>query len=165
MSEPFLSEIKIVSFNFAPKGWALCNGQLLPINQNQALFSLLGTTYGGDGRVNFSLPDLRGRIPIHMGGGHTLGERAGEEAHTVNMSEMAAHSHTFSANSGTPTQGSPAGNMWASNSGAYSNAAPNSAMNPASISNAGGSQPHVNMQPYLVLNFIIALQGIFPSQN
>jgi microcystin-dependent protein len=165
MSEPFLSEIKIVSFNFAPKGWALCNGQLLPINQNQALFSLLGTTYGGDGRVNFALPDLRSRIPIHFGASHTLGERGGEENHTVNMSEMPAHSHAFSANDATPTQGSPAGNMWASNSGAYSSASPNVSMNPTSISNAGGSQPHVNMQPYLVLNFIIALQGIFPSQN
>jgi microcystin-dependent protein len=165
MSEPFLSEIKIVSFNFPPKGWAQCNGQLLPINQNQALFSLLGTTYGGDGRVNFALPNLRGRLPIHFGNGHSLGEAAGQEAHTLNMSEMAAHSHTFSANNATPTQGSPAGNMWASNSGAYSSAAPDAVMNPAAISNAGGSQPHTNMQPYLVLNFIIALQGIFPSQN
>jgi len=164
MTEPFLSEIKIVSFNFAPKGWALCNGQLLPINQNQALFSLLGTTYGGDGRVNFALPDLRGRIPIHFGS-HTLGERGGEENHTLNIQEMTTHSHTFSANNATPTQGSPAGNMWASNSGAYSSAAPDAAMNPASISNAGGSQPHANIQPYLVLNFIIALQGIFPSRN
>ena len=165
MSEPFLSEIKIVSFNFAPKGWALCNGQLLPINQNQALFSLLGTTYGGDGRVNFALPDLRGRIPIHFGNTHTLGERAGEENHTLNISELPAHSHTFSASNADPNQGTPAGNMWASNSGAYSNAAPDSTMNPASISNVGGSQPHTNIQPYLVLNFIIALQGIFPSQN
>ena len=165
MSEPFLSEIKIVSFNFPPKGWALCNGQILPINQNQALFSLLGTTYGGDGRVNFALPDLRSRIPIHFGSSHTLGERGGEENHTLNMSEMAAHSHTFSANNATPTQGSTAGNMWASNFGAYSSAAPDAIMNPASISNAGGSQPHANLQPFLVLNFIIALQGIFPSQN
>jgi len=165
MSEPFLSEIKIVSFNFAPKGWALCNGQLLPINQNQALFSLLGTTYGGDGRVNFALPDLRSRIPIHVGSGHTLGERGGEESHTVNISELPAHSHTFSASDADPNQGTPAGNMWAKNAGAYSSAAPDSTMNPASISNTGGSQPHTNLQPYLVLNFIIALQGIFPSQN
>lgn len=165
MSEPFLSEIKVVSFNFPPKGWALCNGQLLPINQNQALFSLLGTTYGGDGRVNFALPDLRGRIPIHFGSGHTLGERAGQESHTLTMQEMAQHSHTFSASNASPNQGSPSGNMWASNTGAYSSAAPDAVMNPASISNAGGSQPHTNLQPYLVLNFIIALQGIFPSQN
>ena len=164
MSEPFLSEIKIVSFNFPPRGWALCNGQLLPINQNQALFALLGTTYGGDGRVNFALPDLRGRIPIHFGS-HTLGERGGEENHTLIASEMSAHTHTFSASNAAPNQGTPAGNMWASNSGAYSSAPPDSSMNPASIANVGGSQPHTNTQPFLVLNFIIALQGIFPSQN
>src|SRR5438045_1038038 len=133
MSEPFLSEIKIVSFNFPPKGWALCNGQLLPINQNQALFSLLGTTYGGDGRTTFGLPDLRGRIPIHVGNGHTLGERAGEENHTLNISEMPSHAHPVSASNATPNQGTPAGNMWASNSGAYSSASPDSSMNPASI--------------------------------
>jgi microcystin-dependent protein len=165
MSEPFLSEIKIVSFNFAPRGWALCNGQLLPINQNQALFSLLGTTYGGNGQTNFALPDLRGRIPIHFGNGHVLGERAGEESHTLIMSEMAAHVHPVSASNADPNQGLPTGNMWAKGAGAYSSVAPNTSMNPASISNAGGSQPHTNMQPYLVLNFIIALIGIFPSQN
>jgi microcystin-dependent protein len=165
MSEPFLSEIKIVSFNFAPKGWALCNGQLLPINQNQALFSLLGTTYGGDGRVNFALPNLQGRIPIHVGNGHTLGEIGGAENHTLIAPEMSEHTHTFSASSAVPNQGTPAGNMWANNSGAYSSAPPDSSMNPASISSAGGNQPHTNVQPYLVLNFIIALQGIFPSQN
>jgi len=165
MSEPFLSEVKIVSFNFAPRGWALCNGQLLPINQNQALFSLLGTTYGGDGRVNFALPNLQGSIPIHFGNGHDLGERGGEENHTLPNSEMAEHTHTFGASNAAPNQGLPTGNMWASNSGAYSSASPDSSMNPASISSAGGNQPHTNMQPYLVLNFIIALQGIFPSQN
>ena len=164
MSQPFLSEIRIVSFNFAPRGWALCNGQLLPINQNQALFSLLGTTYGGDGRVNFALPDLRSRIPIHFGN-HILGERSGEESHTLIASEMPSHTHTFSASNATPNQGTPAGNMWASNTGAYSNASPDSSMNPASISNIGGNQPHTNLQPYLVLNFIIALVGIFPSRN
>jgi microcystin-dependent protein len=165
MSEPFLSEIKIVSFNFPPKGWALCNGQLLPINQNQALFSLLGTTYGGDGRVNFALPDLRGRLPIHFGNNHNLGEAAGEENHTLLITELAAHTHTFSASDADPNQGLPTGNIWASNSGAYSSGTPDSAMNPASISSVGGSQAHVNMQPYLVLNFVIALQGIFPSHN
>jgi microcystin-dependent protein len=164
MTEPFLSEIKIVSFSFAPKGWAMCNGQLLPINQNQALFSLLGTTYGGDGRVNFALPDLRGRVPIHFGS-HTLGERSGEENHTLTSSEMPAHTHTFSASNAAPNQGLPTGNMWASNSGAYSSAPPDATMNPASITNVGGGQPHTNIQPFLVLNFIIALQGIFPSQN
>ncbi len=165
MSEPFLSEVKIVSFNFAPKGWALCNGQLLPINQNQALFALLGTMYGGDGRTTFALPDLRGRIPIHMGNGHTQGERSGEESHTLNINEMASHVHPVSASNADPNQGLPTGNMWANGAGAYSSASPDSSMNPASISNVGGSQPHTNTQPFLVLNFIIALQGIFPSRN
>jgi microcystin-dependent protein len=134
-------------------------------NQNQGLFSLLGTTYGGNGQTNFALPDLRSRVPIHVGSGHTVGERAGEENHTVNMSEMAAHSHMFRASDAVPNQGVVAGNVWASNSGAYSSASPDALMNPASISNAGGSQPHTNTQPFLVLNFIIALQGIFPSQT
>lgn len=165
MSEPFLSEIRIVSFNFAPKGWAMCSGQLLPINQNQALFALLGTTYGGDGRVNFALPNLQGRVPIHFGSGHTLGEASGEESHNLTAQEMPAHTHTFSASNAVPTQGLPTGNMWANNSGAYSSASPDSNMDSASISSIGGSQPHTNLQPYLVLNFIIALQGIFPSQN
>jgi microcystin-dependent protein len=165
MSQPFLSEVKIVSFNFAPRGWALCNGQLLPINQNQALFSLLGTTYGGNGQTNFALPNLQGRIPIHFGNGHTLGESSGEENHTLNINELAAHVHPVRASNADPNQGLPTGNMWANGAGAYSGAAPDSSMNPASISNVGGSQPHTNMQPYLVLNFIIALVGIFPSQN
>lgn len=165
MSTPFLSEIKIVSFNFPPKGWALCNGQLLPINQNQALFALLGTTYGGDGRVNFALPNLQGRIPIHSGNGHILGENGGEENHTLTISEIPSHIHPVSASSADPNQGLPTGNIWANGAGAYSGASPDSSMNPASISSAGGSQPHPNLQPYLVLNFIIALQGIFPSQN
>ena len=165
MSEPFLSEVKIVSFNFAPKGWALCNGQLLPINQNQALFALLGTTYGGNGQTNFALPNLQGRIPIHFGNNHTLGEVSGEENHTLNINEIPAHVHPVSASNTDPNQGLPTGNIWASGTGAYSSASPDSSMNPASISNTGGSQPHTNLQPYLVLNFIIALQGIFPSQN
>jgi microcystin-dependent protein len=164
MSEPFLSEIRIVSFNFAPKGWALCNGQLLPINQNQALFSLLGTTYGGNGQTTFALPNLQGRVPIHFGN-HVQGEAGGEENHTLNAQEMPLHTHTLSASSAAPNQGTIAENMWASNSGAYSSASPDSSMNTASIGSAGGSQPHTNVQPYLVLNFIIALQGIFPSRN
>jgi microcystin-dependent protein len=165
MSEPFMSEVKIVSFNFAPKGWAFCNGQLLPINQNQALFSLLGTTYGGNGQTTFALPNLQSRIPIHFGNGHTLGEAGGTENHTLITSEMPAHTHIFSASNATPNQGTPAGNTWASNSGAYSSAQPDATMTPSSISSTGGSQAHTNVQPYLVLNFIIALQGIFPSQN
>jgi microcystin-dependent protein len=164
MSTPFLAEIRVMSFNFAPKGWAQCNGQLLPINQNQALFSLLGTTYGGDGRVTFGLPNLQGRTPMHMGQGHTLGERAGEENHTLIMSEMPQHNHVAVGTSNAATSGSGSGNLWAKVTGCYANA-PNSSMTPNSLTNTGGSQPHTNLQPYLVLVFCIALQGIFPSQN
>jgi microcystin-dependent protein len=166
MSEPFLSEIKIVSFNFPPKGWAFCNGQLLPINQNQALFSLLGTTYGGDGRTNFALPNLQARIPMHMGNGLVLGERGGETAHTLNISELPAHTHTPVGSTAAPSAPSASGNVWATFSGSNQyNATQNTSMNPACITATGGNQPHENMSPYLVLNFIIALQGIFPSQT
>lgn len=167
MAEPFLSEIRIMSFGFPPKGWATCDGQLLPINQNQGLFSLLGTTYGGDGRVNFALPNLQGRTPIHMGGSHTLGERGGEQGHTLSISEIPTHTHTLNA---TSVNGdlifAVANQLAASPSQLYH--APDAslvAMNPASIANTGGSQAHLNMQPFLVLNFSIALQGIFPSQT
>lgn len=166
MSEPFLGEIKIISWNFPPKGWTFCNGQLLPINQNQALFSILGTTYGGDGRQTFGLPNLQGRSPVHVGNGIVLGELGGESTHTLNISELPAHNHVPVGNSNQPTAPSPGGNLWAANpNNLYSNAQPNSAMNTACILPTGGSQPHENMSPYLVLNFIIALQGIFPSQN
>lgn len=165
MSEPFLSEIKIVSFNFAPKGWALCNGQLLPINQNQALFSLLGTTYGGNGQTNFALPNLQGNIPVHDGNGFTLGERGGETSHTLNISELPSHNHVPVGSSATPSLGSPSGALWAKGNAQVFINTPNSAMNPQCVLATGGSQPHENMSPYLVLNFIIALQGIFPSQN
>jgi microcystin-dependent protein len=169
MSQPFLSEIKIFSFNFAPKGWALCNGQFLPINQNQALFSLLGTTYGGNGQTTFALPDLRSRIAMHEGQGFTLGQAGGQEFHTLTSSEMPTHTHVVSpvANAAANADaGDPTGNLWA-NSGKtnYTTDAPNNAMNPGAITNVGGSQPHENRSPYLVLNFCIALQGIFPSQN
>jgi len=172
MAEPFLAEIKIFSCNFAPKGWALCNGQLLPINQNQALFSLLGTMYGGNGQTNFALPNLRGRVPIHTGNGHTEGEAAGSTAVTLSQQQMPTHPHTLSSNlavvdqNTNATQGVPTGNYWA-NSGklTFSTSVPNAAMGPSAVTNVGGSQPHTNMQPYLVLNFCIALQGIFPSQN
>jgi len=172
MAEPFLSEIRIFSFNFPPKGWAFCNGQLLPINQNQALFSLLGTTYGGNGQTNFALPNLQGRAPNHMGSGFTLGQAGGETAHTVTMSELPTHLHSTSQNmavvdaNNNATQGAPTGNVWA-NSGKtnFTTAAANAAMGPSAVTNVGGNQPHTNMQPYLVLNFCIALQGIFPSQT
>ena len=167
MAEPFLSEIRIMSFGFAPKGWALCNGQLLPINQNQALFSLLGTTYGGDGRVNFGLPNLQGRVPIHTGSGFTLGQVGGEQAHTLSISEIPTHVHTLNGTSSAGTAIIAAGNLLGTNPSQQYQApdANLTAMNPASIANVGGSQPHQNMQPYLVLNFSIALQGIFPSQT
>ncbi len=167
MAEPFLSEIRMFSFNFAPRGWALCNGQILPINQNQALFALIGTTYGGDGRVTFALPNLQGRVPIHVGNGHTLGERAGEQAHTVSVAEMPAHTHVAQASAAAGTQNVPANNMMLSQRAAEIYRAPSSPapMVANTLSNAGGSQAHLNMQPFLALNFCIALQGIFPSQN
>lgn len=164
MAEPFITEIRIFSFTFAPRGWALCNGQLLPINQNQAVFSLLGTTYGGDGRVNFGLPNLQNRTPIHMGNGHTLGERGGEQAHTLNVAELPTHSHSVAvvssaANSFNPSTRKPA----ATTQAMYSNALPDTDMQQV-LTDTGGNQAHSNIQPFLVLNFCIALQGIFPSQ-
>lgn len=168
MAEPFLSEIRIMSFVFAPKGWALCNGQLLPINQNQALFSLLGTTFGGDGRVNFGLPDLRARAPIHVGSGHTLGERGGEQAHTLSIAETPTHTHSVAANS-TATGGTASPNNGFLGGGNNVYAAPNAGalttLRPDVITSVGGGQAHLNMQPFLTLSFCIALQGIFPSQN
>jgi microcystin-dependent protein len=169
MAEPFLSEIRIMSFNFAPKGWALCNGQLMPINQNQALFSLLGTTFGGDGRVNFALPDVRGRTPIHVGSGHTLGERGGEQAHTLSISETPTHTHTVNATTIPATTNSPGPTVLTAQSTSanlYASAAQNLVpMSPQMVANVGGSQAHLNMEPFLTLNFCIALQGIFPSPN
>jgi microcystin-dependent protein len=164
MSEPFLGEIKIISWNFPPKGWTFCNGQLLPINQNQALFSILGTTYGGDGMRTFGLPNLQGRMPMHVGNGIVLGELGGEQTHTLNISELPAHNHVPNGSSASPSLPSALGNQWSSIPALY-NATPNAAMNPACITATGGNQPHDNMSPYLVLNYIIALQGIFPSQN
>ena len=168
MSEPFLSEIKIMSFNFPPRGWAMCNGQILPINQNQALFSLLGTTYGGDGRVNFALPNLQARTPIHVGNGHTLGEIGGEQAHTLSMAELPGHTHSANAANVPATSNAPSNARMISQSGGanlYAGASNVNAMAQQAIANVGGSQPHLNMQPYLTLNFCIALQGIFPSQT
>ncbi len=167
MAEPFLSEIRMMSFVFAPKGWALCDGQLLPINQNQALFSLLGTTFGGDGRVNFALPDLRTRAPIHVGGGHTLGERGGEQAHTLSIAELPTHTHVLNGSGNNATVDTPAATEVLGVAGVNLYKAPSNlvAMDPAIIGNTGGSQAHLNMQPFLTLNFSIALQGIFPSPN
>jgi microcystin-dependent protein len=166
VAEPFLAEIRMMSFVFAPKGWALCNGQLLPINQNQALFSLLGTTFGGDGRVNFALPDLRGRTPIHVGSGHTLGERGGEQAHTLSIAELPTHAHVLSATTAQATTNTPtSATMLAKSTGAdlYGTASALVAMAPNAVANVGGSQAHLNMQPFLTISFCIALQGIFPS--
>jgi microcystin-dependent protein len=167
MSEPFLSEIKVISWNYPPKGWAFCNGQLLPINQNQPLFALLGTTYGGNGQTNFALPNLRGRIPIHMGNGHTLGEAAGSSAVTVNIQQLPTHQHILQGTSNSTGNVAVAGGALLATSGntIYSDPANLVTCGPTSVTSVGGSQPHNNMMPYLVLNYIIALQGIFPSQN
>jgi microcystin-dependent protein len=171
MAEPFLSEVRLFSINFAPKGWAMCNGQLLPINQNQALFSLLGTTFGGDGRVNFALPDLRGRVPIHVGSGHTLGERGGEQAHTLSIAELPAHTHFVTAssalgNSVNPRFGADGHLLAREPSNPYAPGSPNGvALAAGTLTNTGASQAHLNMQPYLALTFCVALQGIFPSPN
>ena len=168
MSEPFLSEIKIVSFNFPPKGWALCNGQLLPINQNQALFALLGTTYGGNGQTNFALPNLRGRVPIHFDASHNLGEAAGSTSVTVNIQQLPTHMHALQATNQDVVAnrtGDPAANFLGPANNQYGQPSNLTTLHPSSVSSVGGSQPHNNMMPYLVLNFIIALQGIFPSRN
>jgi len=165
MAEPFLSEIRIMSFGFSPRGWATCDGQLLPINQNQALFSLLGTTFGGDGRVNFGLPDLRGRAPIHNGNGHTLGERGGAQAHTVSISEIPTHTHIASGAADNGDSVLPSGNLLGAAANLYSAPASLTSLIPTTVANVGGSQAHLNMQPFLTLNFSIALQGIFPSPN
>ena len=165
-SEPFISQVSIFAFNFAPRGWAQCNGQLLPINQNQALFSLLGTTYGGNGTTNFALPNLQGRVPIHNGNGFTLGQQGGVENHTLTAQEMPGHTHTVSAVNSTADQTYPTSNTWAaggSAAGFYTGG--NNAMAAGAITSTGGRQPHSNRSPYAVLNICIALQGIFPSRN
>lgn len=171
MSEPFLAEVRIVGFNFAPRGWAFCDGQLLPINQNQSLYSLLGTTYGGDGRTSFALPDLRGRTPIHVGSSngttHRLGEKGGEETHTLSAGEMPNHDHGLQATTDTGTAPVPQDNVLATSPNQPYHEVDSSlvAMNAADVANTGGGQAHENMQPYLALNYCIALQGLFPSRN
>lgn len=168
MSEPFLAEVRIVGFNFAPRGWAFCDGQILPINQNQSLYSLLGTTYGGDGRTTFALPDIRSRTPIHVGNGHALGQKSGEETHTLSANEMPQHNHTLNASSGTSASADPNGQIWGNARErlyASYNASSATNMNSSLMANTGGSQAHENMQPYLAVNYCIALQGLFPSRN
>lgn len=170
MSNPYLGELRLVSFGFAPKGWALSNGQLLTINQNQALFALLGTIYGGNGVQTFALPNLQGRTPLSMGNGYVIGQQAGEENHTLTSNEVPLHTHFGTANMAvTATVGNlPTGNYLAATSGSqeiFANAGSTSAMNSAVVGHYGGSQPHTNQQPYLVMNWVIALTGIFPSRN
>jgi microcystin-dependent protein len=165
VAEPFLSEIRIMSFNFAPRGWAMCNGQLLPINQNQALFSLLGTTFGGNGQTNFALPDLRARVPIHVGAGYALGVTAGEQAHTLSVPELPQHVHAMNGSSANADVVSPADNVVAQSSQLYGPAAQLTTLDPSTNGSTGGSQAHLNMQPFLTLTFCIALTGIFPSAN
>ncbi len=172
MSEPFLAEIRIVGFNFAPRGWAFCDGQILPISQNQSLYSLLGTTYGGDGRTSFALPDLRGRTPIHVGSSngtvHLLGNKGGEETHTLNAAEMPQHTHTLQASTGNAAVNSPTGALLAKTPATdpyYNTLTSPVDMSTSAIDPVGGGQGHNNMQPTLALNFCIALQGLFPSRN
>jgi len=168
MGTPFLGEIKIMSFGFAPRNWAMCNGQFLPINQNQALFSLLGTMYGGNGQTTFALPDLRGLTPIHQGQQNTIGTKGGEQAHTLSISEMPTHQHVLNATSSAANQIIPGAALLGATAATdpiYANPTAIVAMDPSSISNTGGSQAHQNMQPFLTLTFCIALIGIFPSRN
>ena len=172
MSDPFIGQITIVAFNFPPRGWATCNGQILPINQNTALFSLLGTTYGGNGTTNFGLPNLQSRAPVHVGLGKSLGENGGEENHTLITAELPAHSHTVFGSANQATSSSPADNLLSEKArrgpNIYATAPGGSDVQPlasGTVSTTAGGQPHNNMQPYLALNFIIALQGIFPARN
>lgn len=164
MSTPFLGEIKIVSFNFPPKGWTFCNGQIMPIAQNQALFSLMGTTYGGNGQTTFALPDLRGRAPMHVGAGYVQGQAGGQEFHTITLSELPAHNHIPNGHSATGQSSTAAGNMFGAARGSYAETG-DVAMLPTTVANVGGSQPHENRSPYLVVSYIVALTGIFPSRN
>lgn len=173
MSEPFLAEVRIVGFNFAPRGWGFCDGQILPINQNQSLYSLLGTTYGGDGRTSFGLPDMRGRVPMHVGASngnfHRQGQKSGEETHSVSAAEMPQHDHAIAGTNSTADQIDPAGRFPAQTPTAVGNLyrtdSAGTDFESGAIANVGGSQAHNNMQPYTAVNFCIALQGLFPSRN
>jgi microcystin-dependent protein len=166
MAEPFVAEIRIMSFGYAPRGWAMCNGQFLPINQNQALFSLLGTTFGGNGQTTFALPDQRGKVPIHVGNGHVLGEKGGADAVTLTISQIPTHTHVVNASSvATGGNNSPVNRFLGGGNNVYQSPQSLTTLNPGTVGPTGGSQAHLNQQPFLALNFCIALQGIFPSPN
>lgn len=168
MSDQYVGEIRMFSGNYAPIGWLLCNGQQLSISQYEVLYTLIGTTYGGDGRTTFAVPDLRGRVPVHMGTGYVLGQKAGTEQVTLDETQLPAHTHVANASNVVGTSASPANAVWATSSNTavqpYSTTAPNTTMNPEAISSVGGSQPHDNMMPFLAVSFIIATEGVFPSQ-
>ena len=169
MSEPFLAEIRMFGFNFPPRGWAQCDGQILPINQNQSLYSLLGTTYGGDGRTTFALPELRGRTPLHFGSGVTLGQKAGQEAHSLSVQELPQHTHSVSAAGNQASDSSVDGNVLSSQArrgiAMYNDTGTRTQLHDSTVTMTGGGQAHTNMQPYLTVNFAIAIQGLFPSRN
>jgi microcystin-dependent protein len=167
MSQPFIGEIRMFGGNFAPAGWAFCDGQLLPISENDALFTLIGTTYGGDGQETFALPNLQSRIPVHVGSGFVLAQQGGEEQVTLTTNQIPVHSHTLNADENQGTQLSPTNNIVAQtqNPFMYRAITPNLPMNANSVLPAGGSQPHDNMLPFLVISFIISLFGVFPSQS
>lgn len=169
MSEPFLGEIRMVGFNFAPRGWSFCDGQILPINQNQSLYSILGTTYGGDGRTTFALPDMRSRTPIHVGDGHLLGQKSGEETHTLSINEMPEHTHYVRASNTAPNQPQAQNHFLAASTNNITyrdyEASNQTPLRSGTVANTGGSQAHNNMQPYLTLTFCIAMSGLFPSRN
>src|SRR5579871_5260067 len=168
MSQPFIGEIRMFAGNFAPVGWAFCNGAIIPIDQNDALFNLIGTTYGGDGQTTFALPNLQSRVPVHVGPGFALGQSGGAETVTLTVSQIPAHSHVPIGSSNIGGQANPTGNTWAGNNTLTVYDAtndPGPVLNPAALGSSGGSQPHDNMIPFLVINFILSLFGIFPSQT
>lgn len=165
MSEAYMGEVRLFAFSFPPKGWAACDGQIMAISQNQALFSLLGTTYGGNGQTTFALPDLRGRVPLHFGNGFAEGQVGGEEAHRLISTELPAHTHAVQASTSDPSTPSPAGAVWANRPDSPYSPSGDVYLNQAAIASTGGSQSHPNMQPYLTVNYCIALVGIYPSRN
>jgi microcystin-dependent protein len=170
MAQPYVGEIRMFGGNFAPAGWMFCEGQLLPISENETLFNLVGTTYGGDGQSTFALPDLRGRLPVHMGNGFVLAETGGVEQVTLTVNQIPAHNHAFLATTNPVSSAAPSGNVVPGRTALatitpYGSDAPIVATSPAAISPVGGSQPHSNFQPYLCISFIISLFGIFPSPN